>query len=46
MKAALDDYHQAFSDGSGSKRNGGVLPMHITQFKDWLKDGGTKKPAV
>ncbi len=45
QKAATDAYRRSFSDGSAYKRLGSVVPMHIGQFKDWLKDGDTRTPA-
>lgn len=41
--AALHAYQQSFSDGKGHQRIGCVTPMHVDEFKSWLRDGNTKK---
>jgi rubrerythrin len=40
QKAYLD----AFSDGRGHDRIGSITEMPVDEFKQWLKDGDTKKP--
>lgn len=39
-------YDAGFSDGSGPARRGNITTMSMEQFKGWLKDGETKKPAA
>lgn len=39
-------YDAGFSDGSGPARRGNITAMSMDQFKGWLKDGETKKPAA
>ena len=41
---ALRVYDAGFSDGSGPRRRAGMQTMSLKAFKDWLKDGETKKP--
>lgn len=36
-------YDAGFSDGSGMSRRGAVTAMSVAQFKQWLKNGNTKK---
>lgn len=43
---AVAAYDQHFSDGSGPKRRRGVVEMSTEQFKQWARDGDTKKPAA
>lgn len=45
-REAGDAYKAAFSDGSGVSRVGAVHGMTVSEFKDWLKNGDTKKPLV
>lgn len=45
-REAGDAYKAAFSDGSGVSRVGAVHGMTVAEFKDWLKNGDTKKPLV
>lgn len=40
---ALAAYYKSFSDGKGPARVGGVTSMHVDHFKNWLRDGDTKK---
>ena len=42
--AALSDYEKAFSDGKAKDRIGSVTEMSVDAFKDWLRNGNTKKP--
>lgn len=44
--AALDAYEKAFSDGRAPDRIADVAEMSVPEFKDWLKDGDTTKPAA
>jgi hypothetical protein len=46
QEAAISAYHDAFSDGKGVERIGAVTTMTVPQFKDWLKNGDTTKPAA
>lgn len=41
---AISTYKAGFSDGKGAKRIGRVTRMSVDEFKDWLKNGDTKKP--
>ena len=41
---ALSAYEKAFSDGSGLDRIGAAKEMSVSDFKEWLKNGDTKKP--
>jgi len=41
---ALSTYKSGFSDGRGHARIGKVTRMSMAEFKDWLKNGNTKKP--
>lgn len=43
---ALADYKKAFSDGKGGDRIGGVTQLSMGGFKDWLRNGNTKKPIM
>lgn len=43
---AFDAYRSSFSDGKGHLRAGAISPMHVDDFKHWLKHGDTKKPMV
>lgn len=43
---AVNSYENAFSDGLGSERIGGFKPMSMAEFKDWLKNGDTRKPLI
>lgn len=45
-REAGDAYQAAFSDGSGVSRVGAVHGMTVAEFKDWLKNGDTKKPLI
>lgn len=40
---ALAIYRKAFSDGRGQERIGNVKTMAVDEFKDWLRNGDTKK---
>lgn len=42
---ARDMYTAHFSDGRGNERMGGMTEMTVDQFKEWLKDGNSKKPV-
>lgn len=37
-------YLSAFSDRKGELRIGSMAPMHVSGFKQWLKEGDTKLP--
>ena len=37
-------YLDAFSDGQGNSRLMAITPLTIDEFKQWLKEGNTKKP--
>ena len=43
-KQAVRSYKAAFSDGKGADRIGRVTEVSIPEFKEWLRDGNTKKP--
>lgn len=43
---ALSAYKRAFSDGKGADRIGDVTAMNVHQFKNWLRNGDTMKPAA
>jgi hypothetical protein len=43
--AAINAFHEAFSDGKAGKRFGHIHEMSMDEFKAWLKDGNTKKPV-
>lgn len=43
-EAALADYRKAFSDGKADQRIGAVTEISVADFKDWIRDGNTKKP--
>ena len=38
-------YKAGFSDGKGGDRMKSVVELPMSKFKDWLKNGNTKKPA-
>ena len=38
-------YNAGFSDGSGPRRMGNMVPMSVDAFKAWLKRGDTEAPA-
>ncbi len=42
---AVSTYKAGFSDGKGHQRIGKVTRMSMAEFKDWLKNGNTKKPV-
>lgn len=42
---ALTTYKAGFSDGRGADRIGGVREFSRDEFKDWLANGDTRKPA-
>lgn len=43
---AVNAYHSSFSDGKGHLRMGGMVSMHMHDFRKWLKDkSATKRPA-
>jgi hypothetical protein len=42
---ALDTYDRGFSDGRGAERVGSIQAMSFEEFKGWLKNGDTTKPA-
>lgn len=42
---AIACYKAGFSDGKGKQRIGKVTRMSMAEFKDWLKNGNTKKPV-
>ena len=39
-------YDQGFSDGKGKDRRRAITAMTVEQFKTWLRDGDTAKPAA
>lgn len=39
-------YEAAFSDGRGRDRMAHIEEMTVPQFKEWLKDGDTKRPIL
>lgn len=41
---ATELYSSGFGDGKGSDRLMTISPVHVNQFRDWLKSGDTKKP--
>lgn len=41
---AVSVYKAGFSDGKGAQRIGKVMRMSMSEFKDWLKNGNTKRP--
>lgn len=43
---AEQTYRAGFSDGKGGKRIGAITAMSVPEFKEWLKDGGTDRPAA
>lgn len=43
---AVNAYHSSFSDGKGHLRMGGMVSMHMHDFRKWLKDkSATKRPV-
>ena len=42
--AATDLYLNGFSDSLGERRLGAMTEMGLDEFKDWLKNGDTKRP--
>lgn len=44
VQTAMQAYISAFNDGSGPSRVGGITPMTVEGFKDWVEDGNTKVP--
>jgi hypothetical protein len=44
MLQAKELYAAGFSDGKGPQRLGGITPVHVSQFKQWLAEGDTKQP--
>lgn len=45
-KQAMDAYRSAFSDGKADLRMGGLADYSVDDFKTWLKEGNTRKPAT
>lgn len=43
-KTAMENYHAAFSDGSGPHRVGAITQMTVQEFKGWLANADTTKP--
>ncbi|MCV6825998.1 MULTISPECIES: LPD38 domain-containing protein [Halocynthiibacter] len=44
---AEDTYDAGFSDGKGPKRRqNGVVMMDVAEFKEWVANGDTSKPAM
>lgn len=43
-KTAMENYHAAFSDGSGPQRVGAITQMTVQEFKGWLANADTTKP--
>jgi Inorganic Pyrophosphatase len=43
--AAMEAYEKSFSDGRGFERIGNIVSMSKDKFKEWLKEGNTKKEA-
>jgi len=46
LGAAVKAYKAGFSDGKGAQRMGAIASMSLDQFKTWLADGDTTKPAA
>jgi hypothetical protein len=44
-KQAEEAYCRAFSDGRGRARIGHTATMDVAEFKDWLRNGGGRKPV-
>lgn len=45
LASAMNTYCDAFSDGKGKRRIQAVTEFTVPQFKHWLKEFDTKKPA-
>ena len=45
-KEAEDLYFGGFSDGKGRQRLGAMTTMSVDEFKDWLKEGNTRKEVA
>lgn len=43
--SAINAYDRAFSDGRGVERIGDITTMSVDEFKTWLGEGNTKRPA-
>lgn len=43
---AADTYQRAFSDGSAMERMGAMTPMTVAQFRQWVRNGNTRKPVA
>jgi hypothetical protein len=43
-ESAMKAYKESFSDGNGHKRIMKITKMLMPSFKEWLKNGNTKKP--
>lgn len=43
---AAKTYKAGFSDGKGAQRMGAIASMSLDQFKTWLDEGDTTKPAA
>lgn len=46
LDEALKTYQQAFSDGNGAARMGGVSTMSVQEFKQWLRKPGARKSPL
>lgn len=46
LDEALKTYQQAFSDGHGAARMGGVSTMSVQEFKQWLKKPGARRSPL
>jgi hypothetical protein len=44
-QAAIDAFHQAFSDGLGPARLGAIREMTVPEFKTWIAKGNLKQPV-
>jgi hypothetical protein len=42
--AAVKAYDKAFGDGNGPARMGSITPIHVSEFKSWVKGRDTKTP--
>lgn len=43
---AAATYAQAFDDDSGPERMGAMTPMTVAQFRQWVRNGNTRKPVT
>ncbi|CAN7686722.1 hypothetical protein LJR030_003144 [Rhizobium sp. LjRoot30] len=45
MQEARALYGSSFSDGRGAARLGAIAPMTVTEFRNWIKEGDTRRPV-